>query len=79
MGKLISDRDLINEKVRAASISMNRGPIKEKSLIENLKEENRHIWSKYIKEEEMDKLNDYHEFYAKLEESKRKFGLEFQS
>ena len=77
VGKLTSDRSLINEKVRSASISMAQN--NDKSKLEIEMEENKYIWSRYIDEEEMKELNNYKEFYAKLGEAKQKFGMEFQS
>ena len=78
MGKLVNDRSLINEKVRSTSISMAQGE-QEKTRLEAEREENKHIWNRYIDEEEMMQLTNYQDFYSKLEAAKKNFGNEFQS
>lgn len=51
----------------------------DESKLESMKEDNKHIWGRYIDEEEVQQMNNYQEFYYKLQEAKRKFGQEFQS
>ena len=49
VGKLTSDRSLINNKVRAASLSM--AEEEPKSKLDADREDNKHIWSRYLDEE----------------------------
>lgn len=58
MGNLANDRSLINEKVKSASLSIGNEAVT-KTKLENLKDENKHIWGRYMDEEEVKQMNNY--------------------
>ncbi len=74
VGKLTKDRSLINDRVKSFSTAE---PLKSK--LEKEREEYRHVWTRFISEEEMNELTDYHDFYKKLELAKKQFAKDFQS
>lgn len=74
VGKLIRDRAVINERVK--SLSTTQPPA---NRLDREREEYKHVWKRYISEEEMGELTDYQAFYGKLEEAKKRFSLDYQS
>jgi hypothetical protein len=74
VGKLLQDRTAINERVKSLSTTQ-----PQPNRLEREREEFRHVWKRYITEEEMGELTDYQAFYGRLEEAKKQFSQDYQS
>lgn len=75
VGKLTRNRKDINERVKSYSMVGEE----KVSRVEKEREEYRHVWGRYISEEEMGQLTNYRDFYGRLEEAKRYFSKDYQS
>ena len=54
VGKLATDRNVINNKIRAESFSIHKMKEQEQEKLQKAKEENKYIWSRYIDEGEVE-------------------------
>lgn len=59
VGKLATDRNVINNKIRAESFSIHKMKEQEQEKLQKAKEENKYIWSRYIDEGEVENMNNY--------------------
>jgi hypothetical protein len=74
VGKLVRDRAAVNERVKSLSTTQPAA-----TRLEREREEFRHVWRRYISEEEMGELTDYQDFYGRLEAAKKRFSRDYQS